>query len=147
MEYERVTGNFPSACFPRSCARNFFICVCVLNARFLTSLHLFQSFSPHVPALLSLSVSLPMCTLHLCLCECVFVKADVGNYLTECVSLGWRSGTVSSPPVVLAILDARCHSGPLQVPRRDHCRPLLFCFSPCMPLTQQWSTDKGYFCP
>lgn len=76
-------GQFSQCLFSPCMCTQLFPCVCVLYARFFSFRHLL--LTPPPP---SLPVSLPLCTADVCLCECV--QADVGNYLTECVSSGWE---------------------------------------------------------
>ena len=91
--------------------------------------------SPPPPPTASLSVSLHLCTAW-CVCACVCV-ADVGNYLTECVSPGQGAGQFH------LLLHFRCQvslrtSVWAPPPRRNHYCPLLFYSRPA----QRWGKEK-----
>ena len=92
-------------------------------------------FPPPPPPTASLPVSLHLCTAW-CVCACVCV-ADVGNYLTECVSPGQGAGQFH------LLLHFRCQvslrtSVWAPPPRRNHYCPLLFYSRPA----QRWGKEK-----
>lgn len=109
------------------CMRTELLSACALSMHTLLPS---SSFTLH-PASPSLSVSLHLYMVGVCLCECV--RRIRWGITWQNVLVHDGSRTVSSHAVALAILDARCHSGPLWGLRRDGCCPLRF--YPSMPLT------------